>query len=85
MRSIAYIQIVPTRSSSGEVRKLKLGALTQGPPVSPEPGAMVVRLEIEADPALFAIPTAQVVLDGDPNALSMAVVPHPVTEDTDRD
>lgn len=81
MKATAYIQIVPQRQGD-KVTALRIVKLTQSMPRDPEPGALVSRIEVEVDPAVFAVPTMRVEVGGDPSAVSPMVVPVPVPDDT---
>lgn len=80
MKATAYIQIVPQRRRDA-VTSLRIVKLTQSMPRDPEPGALVSRLEVEIDPAVFAVPTLHVEIDGNPSSVAPLVVPVSVPEE----
>lgn len=85
MKASAYLQIVPERARNGTVRKLKIIRATQTPPTSPEPGALLLRVELEVPVSVFEIPTAHVELIATEEEISAATVPVPVPSAPDSD
>lgn len=75
MKATGYIQVAPTRDRYGEVKSLRVVRLTKGIPDSPEPGSLVMRIEVDVHPEVFAIPTAHLEVNGDPTSLASLVIP----------
>lgn len=65
MKAEGYVQIVPKRNPRGGVTRLHLEGITKGYPHKPVPGAIVAKLAVDVDPAIFEIPEIQLSLEAD--------------------
>jgi len=83
MKATAYIQVAPTRDRYGQVKSLRIARLTKGIPDSPVRGSLVMRIEVDVHPEVFAIPTAHLEVNGDPASLASLVIPVAIVDDDD--
>lgn len=78
MKASAYIQITPNRRSNGTLKDLSISKVTQGYPRSPEPGALVIELAVDIDPAVFEPVIVDLEVTGDLETLGASIIPVPV-------